>query len=155
MCRLAPLRLATGPQPPPLCPCVQGTAAQSEGLDWSCATENDAILAAGLVCPPFVDTSCSAILAQPSQGSKIAPYLASLLADLAYEPSGGTTWEERARSKLAVLGATDVQFVSKTRIDQARSNVADVAHVQVQCIMCMHALCAHELLCNLCPNLSS
>lgn len=100
----------------------QCTAGQSDSTDWSCKAESEAAAAAGASCPTFTDTSCSGIFAQPpEEGRRTAAYLASLLADMAYEPVNGATWEDTARTILPGWGATDVQFISKTQADQVRN----------------------------------
>ncbi|PRW39183.1 lipase [Chlorella sorokiniana] len=103
---LCALALLTGLQ------CIAG---QTEGTDWGCGAESQA--AAGQNCGTYDDTSCSGIFAQaPEVGGRTASYLASLLADMAYEPTTGT-WEDTARTILPKWGATDVQFISKTTVD--------------------------------------
>ena len=113
----------------------QCTTGQSDSSDWSCKAESEAAAAAGASCPTFTDTSCSGIFAQPpEEGRRTAAYLASLLADMAYEPANGATWEDTARAILPGWGATDVQFISKTRAGK----------------VCMHkcyGLSAHAALC--------
>lgn len=96
---------------------VQGTASQLQGTDWGCGAEMQAAAATVGRCDTFDDTSCSGIFAQPPEvGGRTASYLASLLADMAYEPTTGT-WEDTARAILPGWGATDVQFISKARAD--------------------------------------